>query len=29
MSVSPDGKSIYQATDSGTNAGLAIYRRKP
>lgn len=29
MSVSPDGKSVYEATDSGTNAGLAIYRRKP
>ena len=28
MSVSPNGRSVYQATDSSTNAGLAIYRRK-
>lgn len=27
MSVSPDGHSIYQATDSSSNAGLAIYSR--
>ena len=25
MSVSPNGKSVYQATDAGTNSGLAIY----
>jgi hypothetical protein len=28
MSVSPNGRSVYQATDASTNAGLAIYRRK-
>jgi hypothetical protein len=28
MSVSPNGKSVYQATDLSNNAGLAIYRRK-
>jgi DNA-binding beta-propeller fold protein YncE len=28
MSLSPDGRSIYQATDASSNAGLAIYRRK-
>jgi DNA-binding beta-propeller fold protein YncE len=28
MSVSPNGKSVYQATDASSNAGLAIYRRK-
>ena len=27
MWVSPNGKSVYQATDSSNNAGLAIYRR--
>jgi hypothetical protein len=26
MAVSPDGSSVYQATDSSINAGLAIYR---
>ena len=28
MSVSPNGRSVYQATDSSLHAGLAIYRRK-
>jgi hypothetical protein len=27
MSISPDGHSIYQATDASSNAGLAIYSR--
>jgi Big-like domain-containing protein/lactonase family protein with 7-bladed beta-propeller len=26
MSISPDGTSVYQATDDSANAGLAIYR---
>lgn len=26
MAVSPDGSSVYQATDASTNAGLAVYR---
>jgi hypothetical protein len=26
MAVSPDGSSVYQATDASTDAGLAIYR---
>jgi DNA-binding beta-propeller fold protein YncE len=28
MTVSPDGRSVYQATDANSNAGLAIYQRK-
>ncbi len=28
MTVSPDGRSVYQATDASSNAGLAIYHRK-
>ena len=28
MSVSPDGTSVYQATDAYDGAGLAIYHRK-
>jgi 6-phosphogluconolactonase (cycloisomerase 2 family) len=28
MDVSPDGRNVYQATDSPTNAGLAVYRRQ-
>ena len=27
MSISPDGTSVYQATDANSNAGLAIYHR--
>lgn len=27
MSISPDGRFIYQATDASSNAGLAIYSR--
>jgi hypothetical protein len=28
MSLSPDGRSVYQATDRSANAGLAIYARE-
>jgi hypothetical protein len=28
MSVSPDGKSVYQATDRNANAGLGVYSRE-
>jgi hypothetical protein len=28
MTVSPDGKSVYQAVDSGAYGGVAIYHRK-
>lgn len=28
MSVSPDGSSLYQATDQSSNAGLAVYARE-
>ena len=28
MTVSPDGTSVYQATDDSSNAGLAVYRRE-
>ena len=28
MSVSPDGSSVYQATDASSNAGLAAYARE-
>jgi hypothetical protein len=28
MAVSPDGSSVYQATESSTNAGLAVYARE-
>lgn len=28
LSVSPDGRSVYQATDDTTNAGLAVYARE-
>jgi hypothetical protein len=27
MTISPDGKSVYQATDATSDAGLAIYHR--
>jgi hypothetical protein len=28
MTIAPDGRSVYQATDASSNAGLAIYARE-